>query len=119
MSLSKIKVKRLIATLAIPMMALVVWFPGTLRAGSTPPDAAADYKAKCASCHAADGSGNTPMGKKLQLKDLRSPEVQKQTDAQLTTLIAKGKGKMPPNAAFSPDQVKQLVAYTRELAKKK
>lgn len=120
MNLSTIQVKRLITALAIPMIALVVGFPGTLRAGNAPPDAAADYKAKCANCHAADGSGNTPVGKTMKLRDLRSPEVQKQTDAQLTTLITKGKGKMPAyEKMLSADQIKQQVAYMRELAKKK
>ncbi len=83
-------------------------------------DAAALYKTKCASCHAADGSGSTPMGKKLNLRDLRSPEVQKQTDAQLTEMTAKGKNKMPAyEKKLTADQIKELVAYIRELGKKK
>ncbi len=120
MNLSVIKVKRAIAALAIPVLALVVLFPSAPRAIGALPDAAADYKAKCASCHAADGSGNTVLGKKLKLRDLRSPEVQKLTDAQMTTLIAKGKGKMQGyEKSLSADQIKQQVAHMRELAKKK
>jgi mono/diheme cytochrome c family protein len=77
------------------------------------------YQTKCAACHAADGSGNTPVGKALKLKDIRDPEVQKMSDADLTTLIAKGKDKMPANEkSLKPDQVQALVAYVRELAKK-
>lgn len=58
-------------------------------------DAAALYTAKCAMCHGADGSGATPMGKSMKLRDLRSPEVQKMTDKELFAVTAGGKGKMP------------------------
>ena len=78
------------------------------------------YQTKCAACHAADGSGNTTVGKALKLKDIRDPEAQKVSDADLTTLIAKGKEKMPANEkALKPEQIKSLVAYVRELSQKK
>lgn len=79
------------------------------------------YQTKCSACHAADGSGNTTVGKALKLKDIRDPEVQKMSDADLTTLIAKGKDKaMPANEkTVKPEQIKSLVAYVRELAQKK
>jgi len=78
------------------------------------------YQAKCVACHAADGSGNTTVGKALKIKDLRDPEVQKAGDADLTTLIAKGKDKMPANEkTLKPEQIKSLVAYVRELGQKK
>lgn len=77
------------------------------------------YNAKCASCHGKDGSGATAMGKKLKLRDLRSSEVQKQPDQKLYDIIAKGKGKMPPNEKkLTQEQMKDLVAYVRQLAKK-
>ena len=31
------------------------------------------FKTKCAVCHGADGKGETPMGKKLNIRDLSSP----------------------------------------------
>lgn len=78
------------------------------------------YQTKCAACHGADGSGGTPVGKALKLKDIRDPEVQKISDADLSTLIAKGKDKMPANEkTVKPEQIKSLVAYVRELAEKK
>lgn len=77
------------------------------------------YQTKCAACHGPDGSGNTTVGKALKLQDIRDPEVQKESDADLTTLIAKGKGKMPGNEkTLKPDQIKALVGYVHELAKK-
>lgn len=83
-------------------------------------DAAALYKAKCIGCHAADGSGGTPAGKALKVGDLRADEVQKKTDAQLIEITTGGKNKMPAfKDKLTGDQIKELVAYVRELAKKK
>ena len=78
------------------------------------------YKTKCAMCHGLDGSAGNPTGKKLKIRDLRSAEVQKQTDAQLLAIISKGKGKMPADeGSLGADVCKQLVAHIREMAKKK
>ncbi|MGC2185951.1 MAG: cytochrome c [Terriglobales bacterium] len=78
------------------------------------------YKTKCAMCHGADGKGETPMGKKLNIRDLGSPEVQKLTDAELTAIISKGKGKMPPfGGKLTAEQIGQVLAHIRELGKKK
>ena len=81
-------------------------------------DGAALYKAKCASCHGADGSGNTAMGKAMKLRDLGSAEVQKQTDAQLHSVTADGKGKMPAyKGKLSDEEIKALVAHMRTFKK--
>jgi cytochrome c6 len=90
--------------------------PSTVRAQN---DAAKVFKANCTLCHADDGSGNSPSGKALKAKDLRSAEVQKQTDAALAEVIAKGRGKMPAfGKKLSPEVINSLVAYIRQLAKK-
>jgi mono/diheme cytochrome c family protein len=82
-------------------------------------DVAATYKAKCAACHGADAKGETPIGKKMGIKDMTSPEVQKMSDAELTAIIADGKDKMPSyKKSLKPDQIKELVAYIRSLAQK-
>ena len=82
-------------------------------------DGAATSKSKCASSHGADGSGQTPVGKSMKLRDLRSAEVQKQTDKQLYAWTADGKGKMPAyKNKLSEAEINALVAYMRELAKK-
>ncbi len=82
-------------------------------------DAAGNYKAKCAACHGADGKGETAMGKKFGLKDLASPDVQKMSDDELTTMIADGKEKMPSyKKSLKPEEIKDLVGYIRSLAKK-
>jgi mono/diheme cytochrome c family protein len=84
-------------------------------------DAPALFKSKCALCHAPDGSGSSAMGKQLGANDLRSDEVQKQTDAQLTESITNGKGKKMPayKDKLTGEQIKGLVGYIRDLAKKK
>lgn len=81
-------------------------------------DGAAVYKAKCASCHGADGAGQSAIGKKMNLRDLGSPEVQKQTDAELYAWTADGKGKMPAyKGKLSDAEIKALVAYMRTMKK--
>lgn len=83
-------------------------------------DAATLFKSKCAACHGADGSGNTAVGKSMKLRDLRSADVQKETDEELTAMITNGKGAMPAyKDKLSGDQIKQLVGFLRDLAKKK
>lgn len=77
------------------------------------------YKTKCAACHGAEGKGDTAVGKADKIRDLSSADVQQQSDADLTAVITGGKGKMPAyGKSLKPDQVKDLVAYIRSLAKK-
>jgi mono/diheme cytochrome c family protein len=82
-------------------------------------DSAQLYKTNCSMCHAADGSGNSPSGKALKAKDLRSDEVQKKSDAELADGIDNGQGKMPAfGKKLKTEQIQQLVSYVRQLAKK-
>jgi len=93
---------------------LIITLPLSLFAS----DGAALYKAKCAACHAADGSGQTPMGKSMKLRDLRSADVQKQTDRELYDWTADGKGKMPAyKTKLTEADINALVAHMRALAK--
>jgi cytochrome c6 len=81
-------------------------------------DGAATYKGKCAMCHGPDGAGQTTMGKNLKLRDLRSAEVQKQTDAELVKWITDGKGKMPAyKGKLTPADIDAVVAFIRTLKK--
>lgn len=82
------------------------------------PDGAAIYKAKCASCHGADGTGQTAMGKAMKLRDLGSADVQKLSDADLTTVTTDGKGKMPAyKGKLTDEEIKALVTFMRTLKK--
>ena len=81
-------------------------------------DGAALFKARCAMCHGPDGSGQTPVGKSLKVRNLGSAEVQKQSDADLTKIILDGKDKMPANKGKLTDaEVKALIAHIRSLKK--
>lgn len=76
------------------------------------------FKAKCASCHGASGAGDTAMGKSMKLKDLGSAEVQGQSDADLTNVVANGKKPMPGyKGKLTDDQISELVKYIRTLKK--
>jgi cytochrome c6 len=79
---------------------------------------AALFKSKCAACHGADGKGETPVGKMYKLRALGSADVQKQSDGELTSIISKGKNKMPAYGSLKEDEIKDLVSYIRAFAKK-
>jgi len=104
-----------LAMAALVLAALAV--PAAARADAAA--GAALYKEKCIGCHAADGSGNAPMGKALKAGDLRTPQIQGKKDAELAASITNGKGKMPAQKGLSAAQVAQLLEYVRTLGKAK
>lgn len=78
----------------------------------------ATYKAKCAMCHGADGTGNTPMGKNMKLRSFKSAEDMKTTDAELFKQTKDGVGKMQGYAGKLTDaQINDVVTYIRTLQK--
>ncbi|MGA9304445.1 MAG: cytochrome c [Candidatus Sulfotelmatobacter sp.] len=98
------------------VLAVVVLAPSAVRAQN----AAATYKAKCAGCHGADGKGSTAPGKALGVHDFSSDEVTKMSDTDLITIVTAGKNKMPAYGKSLKDpEIKDLVAYVRELGKHK
>jgi cytochrome c6 len=77
------------------------------------------YKTNCVSCHGPDGRGSA-VGKSLNAADFHSVQIQQQSDAQLATVIAEGRGNMPPfGTRLSKDQIDALVKYIRTLGKAK
>ena len=78
------------------------------------------FKMKCAACHGPDGKGDTGAGKALGAHDFSSETVQKMPDMELADIISKGKNKMPAyGKTMKESEIKDLVAYVRELGKKK
>ena len=74
----------------------------------------AAYDKSCKSCHGPDRAASPAMSKmmKVDIKDLKSPEVQAMSDDDLAKIITDGKGKMKPipsAAGSAPD----VVAYIR------
>src|SRR5664279_5432424 len=106
------KINVQILAFAIALVVIV-----TLSVSANAQTAGDTFKAKCAACHSADGTGST-MGKKMGAHDFTSADVQKMSDAELTDVIANGKNKMPKYGdKLKPEEVKGLVAYIRSLKK--
>jgi mono/diheme cytochrome c family protein len=104
-------------TLSLFALAASVAFLGSSAMGQD--SAESTYKAKCAVCHAADGSGDTAMGKKLEVQSFNAPAIAKLSDAVFLEVTIKGKGKMPGyEKKLTDDQIKDLVKYIRGLGKK-
>jgi mono/diheme cytochrome c family protein len=101
-------------------LALIGMMTATIAAPLLAQDSGADtYKAKCAMCHAADGSGSTPAGKSMKAVPFSSPDLIKASDADLIAATKNGKGKMPAYSAKLTDpQIKDVIAYIRTLQKK-
>ncbi|MFY9676518.1 MAG: cytochrome c [Terriglobales bacterium] len=81
-------------------------------------DSGAEFKTRCAPCHGARGAGDTKLGENLRVRDLGSAEVQKQSDAELTEIISKGKSKMPAyDRKLTREEINDIVKYIRTLKK--
>ena len=98
----------------------------TLAGLAAAPVSAADAKAgqavydrSCRSCHGADGAPNPAIAKAMnvQMRDLKSPEVQSKSDADLKKAITDGQGKMRPIPSVSGAAVDNVIAYVRSLKK--
>jgi predicted CXXCH cytochrome family protein len=81
-----------------------------------------DFLARCASCHAHDGSGITPMGRNLypRVPDLRLSQTQSLTDGSLHYIIENGVRLTGMPAWGNPHQVSaddgwKLVLFIRSL----
>lgn len=98
-------------------VAFVVGMAGAARA-----DGKEMYGKKCAGCHGKEGKADTSMGKKLSMKDLSDPAVQKaSTDAQWEKIILEGykaDGKtVMPATKVTPEEAKELVKVCRSFKK--
>jgi cytochrome c6 len=83
------------------------------------PETQSLYKAKCNGCHGPDGRGTT-IGKKIGARDFSMPEVMKMSETEMVESVTKGKNKMPPfKDKLKEAEIKELVAYVREIGKKK
>ena len=88
---------------------------------SATPDGAKIYGAKCASCHAKDGTGNPSMAKVFKVDpavlDLVKKESLAKSDADLIKIVTDGVNKMPAyKGKLSDADIAAVVAYVRSLA---
>ncbi len=96
---------------SVPIV-LAACFALGLAAPARAEDAKALFASKCASCHGADGKGQTAMGRKLGAKDLTSIH---ESEAAITKVIESGK---PPRmlaykGKLSDEQIKALASYVK------
>ena len=101
--------------MTVGVFAAVLFLCGQARSDDK---AAATYKQKCASCHGADGKGETPAGKATGARSFGSADVTKMSDDELAGIIEKGEKKMPAyGKSLKADEIKSMVAYIRTLGK--
>lgn len=76
------------------------------------------YKAKCQSCHGAEGTPNPGIAKMMGVKPVSDPAVKALSEAQMIEVTTNGKGKMPAYKGKLTDaQIKDSVTYFRGLGK--
>lgn len=75
------------------------------------------YATKCKACHGAQGQGNPAIAKSLgiQFRDLKSAEVQKQSEAELKKLAMGGHGKKKPVKNVTPAELDDIIAFVRTM----
>lgn len=77
----------------------------------------ATYKAKCQSCHGAEGVPNPGIAKAMGVKPATDPAVKSMTEAQMISATKNGIAKMRPITGLSDAQIKDAVDYFRTFAK--
>jgi mono/diheme cytochrome c family protein len=110
------------STIPVVLVGSLLLLPVSILRANTARDSAASvatFRTKCATCHGPDGAGSA-VGKSMNIPDLRSPVVQKKTDAELAQIISDGNGGMPAfKSSLSEDQIRGLVTHIRTLHQKK
>ena len=78
----------------------------------------ATYKARCQSCHGAEGTPNPGIAKAMGVKPASDPSVKAMTEAQMIAATTNGMGKMQPfKGKLTDAEIKASVDYFRTLAK--
>ncbi|HSH09683.1 MAG TPA: c-type cytochrome [Oceanipulchritudo sp.] len=84
-------------------------------------DAKAIWDKQCKKCHAEDGSGNTTLGKKLEIKDYTKAEsladISDEDLAKMTKEGVEGTKMNGYGEKLSDDEIAALVAHMRAMAK--
>jgi len=103
-------IRSLVALAAVVLLAGAVSFAQS--AGE------ATYKAKCQSCHGAEGTPNPGIAKAMGVKPASDPAVKADSEAQMITITTDGKGKMPAYKGKLTDaEIKDSVDYFRTFVK--
>lgn len=105
--------QNILAAVTIVTLCATAAFGANAKAGQ------AIYDKSCKSCHGADGTPNAAVAKmmKVDMKDLKSTEVQSLSDDDMKKIITEGKGKMKPVKTVSGPAIDDVIAYVRSLKK--
>ena len=79
----------------------------------------AAYTKACKSCHGADGTPNANIAKmmKVEMKDLKAPEVQSMSTDEIKKIITSGLGKMKGISSVKGSAVDDVAAYVKSMKK--
>jgi len=79
----------------------------------------AAFARACKMCHGPDGTPNPAIAKMMNvdMKDLKSAEVQAMSNDDIKKIISGGKGKMKPIASVSGSTLDDVAAYIHTLKK--
>ena len=104
------------ARFAVALTAAVL-FAGA--AGFAQSSGEATYKARCQSCHGAQGVPNPGIAKVMGVKPASDPAVKAHTVAQMIEITTNGKAPHMPafKGKLSDSQIKESVEYFRTLMK--
>jgi mono/diheme cytochrome c family protein len=77
------------------------------------------YSKACKNCHGADGTPNANIAKmmKVDMKDLKAPEVQAMSTDDIKKIITSGTGKMKGISSVTGSSVDDVAAYVKSLKK--
>ena len=103
----------IVTTLALVGLSATVGLAADAKSGQ------ATFDKSCKSCHGADGSPNAAISKmmKVEMKDLKSADVQATSNDDLKKIISEGKGKMKPVTTVTGGDADNVIAYIRSLKK--
>ena len=106
-------------TLVFLLMAILFANSGSQTLAADADAGKAIFEKNCAGCHGADGKGNPAVAKTLGEKGLNivSKESTQKSDDALLKIIAEGAGKMPASKKLNKDEHKQVLQYSRSLAR--
>lgn len=105
--------RNILILMTLTMTAAAAAFAADAKAGQ------ASYDKSCKGCHGADGTPNPGIVKmmKVDMKDLKSPDVQGMSDDAIKAIITGGKGKMHPIKTVTGSSIDDVVAYVHSLKK--